>query len=226
MAGLELGRGPLGSAKKTHAHADRCAKRIDTYQHALLLLARELRSVAAFAATSPRELEQRKEEKKAPSDMLHLLLTPDRGGTAPPPFLALRTLGHCRRSTCRTRRDGRPRWRQTRAELASCGGVPKRCVVPMATLRVGGGLRQGDRALDDEPRVVHGRASHNLEAVGEDGVLLLGEVVGLAVDRDPVRMMHVAAYLLPVRHRHLEALTRRLCNDRDAVLSRREIDEV
>ena len=39
-------------------------------------------------------------------------------------------------------------------------------------------------------------------------------------------MMHVAAYLLPVRHRHLEALTRRLCNDRDAVLSRREIDEV
>ena len=38
---------------------------------------------------------------------------------------------------------------------------------------------------------------------------LLGEVVGLAVDHDPVRMMHVAVYLLPVRHWHLEALTRR-----------------
>ena len=38
--------------------------------------------------------------------------------------------------------------------------------------------------------------------------------------------MHVAAYLLPVCHQHLEALTRRRCNDRDAVLLRREIDGV
>ena len=35
-------------------------------------------------------------------------------------------------------------------ELAPCGGVPERCVVPMATLRVGGGLHQVDRVLDDE----------------------------------------------------------------------------
>ena len=49
-------------------------------------------------------------------------------------------------------------------KLAPCGGVPERRVVPMATLRVGGGLRQGDRARDEEPRVVHGRAGHNLEA--------------------------------------------------------------
>ena len=70
-------------------------------------------------------------------------------------------------------------------------------------------MRQGDRALDDEPRIVHGRAGHNLEAVGEDGVFLLGEVVGLAADHDLVRIMHVAAYLLPVRHRYLEALMRR-----------------
>ena len=61
---------------------------------------------------------------------------------------------------------------------------------------------------------------------GEDGVLLLGKVVGLAVDHDPVRMMHVAAYLLPIRHWHLEALTRWQCNDRDAVLSRCEIDVI
>ena len=54
-------------------------------------------------------------------------------------------------------------------KLAPCGGVPERRVVLVATLRVGGGLRQRNRALDDEPRVVHGRAGHNLDAVGEDG---------------------------------------------------------
>ncbi len=49
-----------------------------------------LRSVAAFAASLQREHEQQKKEKGTPSEMLHLLLTPDRGG-AGQSFLALQT---------------------------------------------------------------------------------------------------------------------------------------